>query len=318
MKETDPEKEVLILITTFEKRRKNIMRNTNRIIGLGNVFLLALTVLFINACGIGGIGGDISKVKKGYLDFDKSITIGQAFEGYKYFDKKNWSALKDEQGRRYVNYDAQMNKDFLTEVNNDREKDKINFGKKGPIGAIKITFQFTINHDGTFFPSGSGYVVTWLSGEEEDKGILNDSDVMSIYKNEPFKTYAFAGLGMDYERGKNLKTVDNYTKEIQLKPIYSNNYLMRADAYFKLGQYQLAIEDYTKAINLEEAKHGYTAHYYKGRADIYFKQGNNDLGCRDLQTGCERQRSFIRKDAPFPNTDECGALTKAKSEGICH
>jgi len=42
---------------------------------------------------------DINMVKNGQMEFDQSITVGQATEGYKYFGKKEWATGKDTQGR---------------------------------------------------------------------------------------------------------------------------------------------------------------------------------------------------------------------------
>jgi len=47
---------------------------------IGALFLMVFTVI-----GCSKFGGDVELVKTGYLDYDKSISVGQAFDGYKYF-----------------------------------------------------------------------------------------------------------------------------------------------------------------------------------------------------------------------------------------
>jgi hypothetical protein len=158
------------------------MWNLHRIIGIRNLFfILALIILSIYACGF---GGDISTVKNGYINFDKSITVGQAFEGYKYFGKKEWTTLKDEQGRRYVNFKTQMNQNYVNEIN-DRIKYrcKIVSCKYPPVAALEWIIQFTVNHDGTFFISGSKCSWNYTSGQSGSDR-LRDNDFILIYKNK--------------------------------------------------------------------------------------------------------------------------------------
>ena len=93
--------------------------------------------------------------------------------------------------------------------------------------------------------------------------------------------------------------IDDYNEAIRLKPDYANAYNNRGSAYSRLGQYQLAIEDYNEAIRI---KPDYTL-VYKNRALSYFKQGSNELGCRDAQKACAG--------------GDCKLLTDSRVKGSC-
>jgi tetratricopeptide (TPR) repeat protein len=46
------------------------------------------------------------------------------------------------------------------------------------------------------------------------------------------------------------KAISDYTKAIELNPKHADTYYSRGLAYNKMGQYDKAISDYTKAIEL--------------------------------------------------------------------
>ncbi|MGA2783025.1 MAG: tetratricopeptide repeat protein, partial [Smithella sp.] len=84
-----------------------------------------------------------------------------------------------------------------------------------------------------------------------------------------------------------------------LKPDYTMAYNNRGNCYSKLGQPQLSIEDYNKAISL---KPNY-ADAYGNRGTAYIMQGNKELGCRDARKACE--------------LGICKLLEAANTRGLC-
>ena len=64
--------------------------------------------------------------------------------------------------------------------------------------------------------------------------------------------------------GSHSTAAKHYTKAIKRKPSYAQAYLMRAATYHSQNQYELAIKDYTKVIELGEA-------YFKAAG--YFNRG---------------------------------------------
>jgi hypothetical protein len=62
-------------------------------------FIFLLVLAFLSSCG-----GSIDSVKNGTLAIDPSITVGDALDGYKYFDDIEWEEFTDSQGREIVEF----------------------------------------------------------------------------------------------------------------------------------------------------------------------------------------------------------------------
>jgi len=66
-----------------------------------------LAKAFVTACVVGLAGctdGDISRVKNMTFDVDPSYTVGQAFDHRKVCESVTWDTIKDERGRKVVEY----------------------------------------------------------------------------------------------------------------------------------------------------------------------------------------------------------------------
>ena len=102
------------------------------------------------------------------------------------------------------------------------------------------------------------------------------------------------------EKGDYDKAISEYTKAIEINPSLAEAYNNRGLAYAQgKGQYDKAISDCTKAIeinpSLEEA--------YSNRGLAYLLLGQSQPGCHDLQKACE--------------LGSCIGLTWAKERGHC-
>ena len=65
-----------------------------------------------------------------------------------------------------------------------------------------------------------------------------------------------------YILGQHQKAIDDYTRAIELDPKLAEAYCNRGIAYSNLGQYQKAIDNFTRAIKLNP-KHAF-AYYIRG------------------------------------------------------
>ena len=91
--------------------KKFVMRT---VLHLGMQVSLSLT-----ACNMSG-KSDVELVKKSYLRMNLSKTVGQAFDGYKYFKTRKWEAYK-EHANHFVKFTAEMDiADRLTKEYYDR------------------------------------------------------------------------------------------------------------------------------------------------------------------------------------------------------
>lgn len=103
-----------------------------------------------------------------------------------------------------------------------------------------------------------------------------------------------------YHLGNYKSAIEDYNKAIRLKPDFSLAYYNRGCVYLKdPGQYKKAIEDFKKAI---QQKPDYTE-AYNNLGGIYFLQENRNLGCSNAQKACK--------------LGNCKLLELAKSKGYC-
>jgi tetratricopeptide (TPR) repeat protein len=95
------------------------------------------------------------------------------------------------------------------------------------------------------------------------------------------------------------KAIEYLNEAIRLQPDFAIAYGNRGNAYYSLGQYQLAISDYNEAIRLKPDD----AVLYNNRGSTYIDSGNNLEGCSSLSKACE--------------LGYCKGYESAKREGYC-
>ena len=95
------------------------------------------------------------------------------------------------------------------------------------------------------------------------------------------------------------QAIDDCSRAIEIDPGFAGAYYNRGNAYNGLSNHRQAIEDYSKAI---EIRPGY-ADAYNNRGYSYLLQGNKEIGCRDAQRACE--------------LGTCKSLEFAKGKGLC-
>jgi len=102
------------------------------------------------------------------------------------------------------------------------------------------------------------------------------------------------------EKGDYDKAISEYTKAIEINPSLAEAYNNRGLAYAQgKGQYDKAISDCTKAIEINPS----LAEAYNNRGLAYLLLGQSQPGCHDLQKACE--------------LGSCIGLTWAKERGHC-
>lgn len=147
--------------------------------------IIIVTVLSTSMFGCDKVksvtGGDVSLVKGGTLEIDKSLTVGQAIDNYKYFKKTKWESLKTDNGRRIV----QVKSDIDT-----AKSPTMNPEKLPQLKSAQIQFQFKINTDNTFEVAWCGIALEKTDGTKVDP----DQNVQiqrclttlkGIYNNDP-------------------------------------------------------------------------------------------------------------------------------------
>ncbi len=135
--------------------------------------VLGLIALFVlSGCS------DISKVKTGTLAFDKSLSIGDAFDKYKYFKSTKWSDLETDNGKKVVQVDCEI----------DLDKHPSGAEWKANLNSMSVVVQFTINKDDTFQISYYGLEAVAKNGEksEHKTNVLQmNTFLKELYANTP-------------------------------------------------------------------------------------------------------------------------------------
>lgn len=94
-------------------------------------------------------------------------------------------------------------------------------------------------------------------------------------------------MGNRYSRnGVYDQAIENYSRAIELDEQFADAYFNRGVSYYELGQYQEAIDDLTQAIDLNPADDN----YYGRRSLAYLFADQLDLAQAD-QDRCEELRN---------------------------
>ena len=141
---------------------------------LGTILLLVMVIL------AGCSEDDIEIVKKGHLEFNKSVAIGQALDGYKFFAKKEWQPIKSQNGARMVIFKADMTPQYVKEINEACKADPHH--KK--VERQKWAIQFTVNKDNTAHISGTQTLNILADKAGKKVGNLSELLMQSVFKNE--------------------------------------------------------------------------------------------------------------------------------------
>jgi tetratricopeptide (TPR) repeat protein len=112
--------------------------------------------------------------------------------------------------------------------------------------------------------------------------------------------YAVEGAEAEYYKDYD-SAIKYYTKAIRRSPDYavSRYYTDRADAYLKKGEFDMAISDYTKVIELE----GYGNSYYR-RGLAYEKKGDFELAIVDYSKALSITKDGLVDEEYYRNDGE--------------
>jgi tetratricopeptide (TPR) repeat protein len=105
--------------------------------------------------------------------------------------------------------------------------------------------------------------------------------------------------GAYYNLGKYKLAVEDYNNAIRLGPEDAHTYAVRGFCYGNMGQYEPAVADFNEAIRLKPDR----ASYYRGRGHIYIYANKMDEACVSFAKACE--------------LGDCEQYQKYKQQGRC-
>jgi hypothetical protein len=143
---------------------------------------------FFNVCSAGSKDKDlIEKVKNIYfVKIDKNVTVGKAFDTYKYFKKTNWTAFKDRKDRNYVQFVGSIDLDKKKLINQSIS-DEIN-----QIQEINVVAQFIVNNDDTIELKFFGTEILTNDGEKASEGFSERGSILKTIYQDQDLAYALA------------------------------------------------------------------------------------------------------------------------------
>lgn len=96
--------------------------------------------------------------------------------------------------------------------------------------------------------------------------------------------------GEDFAKANNYAdAISQYTKAVELDPDYEKAYIQRANAYSRTGEYQLAAEDYDRAIVFDQKD---AALYYLSGNEWYL-HGNNQFALGRVTAAINMKNNFL-------------------------
>jgi hypothetical protein len=133
-------------------------------------------------------------------------------------------------------------------------------------------------------------IITWTQvGHWQNNFTLYDHTLKVTDNN----FFIYTNRGVAYNGlGNYRQAIDDCSRAIEINPGYALAYTNRGIAYSNLGNYKQAIEDYGRAI---EIKPGY-ALAYTNRGFVYLTHGDKISGCRDARKACELGNCKLLED----------------------
>lgn len=130
-------------------------------------------------------------------------------------------------------------------------------------------------------------------------------------------TSAFADASEDCDKKSGVIAIQGCSELIRLNPANASGYLKRGKAYYENGNYDQAIADYTKAIEINPND----ADYYKIRGDAYGGK-KEDLGralsdyTKAIELAPQRSGLFVRRGVVYAAKKDYGRAIADFTKGI--
>jgi tetratricopeptide (TPR) repeat protein len=129
--------------------------------------------------------------------------------------------------------------------------------------------------------------LTWERGQVWKESVTLWDDVLKKYPHSP-KAYLNRGQGYS-DRGEYDKALSDYTKAIEINPRYVEAYYNRANVHGKREEFNQALSDYTKAIEINPK---YAEAYYN-RGNVYMKREEFDQAISDYTKAIEINPQYV-------------------------
>ncbi|MDV6328305.1 hypothetical protein Q5L94_09545 [Idiomarina sp. Sol25] len=137
-------------------------------------------ILFLAGCG-----SEVEQIKSGTMDFNKTITLGQALDNWKSCEKRDWEQFETDNGIKVVQFSCQHKiSKFLNKTISQLAQEEQDQTDHLDISSNVQTFQFTINQDDTFQIDNVQVRTTWADGTFFEDSQEPLEQLKTAYANE--------------------------------------------------------------------------------------------------------------------------------------
>ncbi len=135
---------------------------------------------------ITGCSDDIDIVKNGVMNFNKTITVGEAFDNWNNCEEKKWESFETDNGVRVVQFtcgDKDYTSKYLDKIKSFLPPKKQNTNYLN-LKNMQQIFQWTINKDDTFQIDNVQLEFIWNDDKKFDVPMETIKELKKVYKNE--------------------------------------------------------------------------------------------------------------------------------------
>ena len=135
---------------------------------------------------ITGCSNDIDLVKDGVMNFNKTITVGEAFDNWNNCEDSKWDSFETDNHTRVVEFTCEEKgaKEFMNKVKSFLSKKEQEKASYLDIKSGTRIFQWTINKDDTFQIDNVQVETVWSDGKKFSDSQKPMEQLKSVYNNE--------------------------------------------------------------------------------------------------------------------------------------
>jgi hypothetical protein len=148
---------------------------------------LASTVVFFTGCN-NSSDSPIETVKNGVMQFNKSLTVGEAFDNYESCDSSQWNELQQPNGQLIVEFKCEITtvEPFIARTISTLE-DVDSSQRFLQLHSLTNTYQWQINKDNSFEISNIDSVWQWKDGKKFSVYVPKNEyiqNLKTVYENK--------------------------------------------------------------------------------------------------------------------------------------
>lgn len=132
-----------------------------------------------------GCVSDTEFVKNGTMDFNGTITVGEALDSWKSCEKREWEEFETDNGVKVVQFSCQHKiEQFIARTKSLLSESELEDAGHLNIASNLQTFQFTINQDQTFQIDNVQIKTTWADGTSFEDSQEPVEQLQTAYANQ--------------------------------------------------------------------------------------------------------------------------------------